>query len=109
MNDTNDAKQSTDAGSQADELTEMWDASSLDAATAEFEAQAASQPATAPQRRDEPSIQVNTAAISAPPAARRPKKKGGLNVVMSSLPVQLALAAVVAVTTFWVVKQLLAH
>ncbi len=108
MTDTPDDK-STE--SQADELTEMWDASALDAAVAGFEAPPPEKPkpaATAPVRRDEPSVQVNVAAIAAPPPKRKPKKKKrGLAAL--GLPMQLALVVFVAVGTFGIVKLLLAH
>ncbi|MCA9575777.1 MAG: hypothetical protein R3B40_05315 [Polyangiales bacterium] len=103
-NATDDTK--SDPGSQADELTEMWDASALDAATAELEAQAAARPATAPVRRDEPSVQVNIAAAPSAPRKVRKKKKG---LAAMGLPVQLALAVLVAVVTFGLVKLLLTH
>jgi hypothetical protein len=106
VTDTPDDKSSE---SQADELTEMWDASALDAAVAGFEAppEKPKPAATAPARRDEPSIQVDVAAISAPPPKRKKKKKRGLAAL--GLPMQLALVVFVAVGTFGLVKLLLAH
>jgi len=88
----------------------MWDASALEEAAAGFEVPvAAPKPAaTAPVRRDEPSIQVDVAAISAPPPPkRRRKKRRGLAAM--SLPLQLALVVFVAVATFGLVKFLLTH
>jgi hypothetical protein len=108
VTNTTDDNKSSDPGSQADELTEMWDASALDAAAAEFQAASGSQPATAPVRRDEPSIQVDTAAVS-PRSAPRPKRKKKRGLASASLPVQLALAVFVAVATFGLVKLLLAN
>lgn len=106
MTNTTDDKSSE---SQADELTEMWDASALDAAVAGFEPppEKPKPAATAPVRRDEPSIQVDTAAIAAPPPKRKRKKKRGLAAL--GLPMQLALVVFVAVGTFGLVKFLLAH
>jgi hypothetical protein len=108
VTDTTDDK-SSDPGSQADELTEMWDASALEAAAAGFEppVEAPKPAATAPAKRDEPTIQVNAAAISAPPPKRKRKKKRGLAAL--GLPMQLALAVFVAVGTFGLVRLLLAH
>lgn len=106
MTNAPDDTKASDPGSQADELTEMWDASALDEATAAFEAEAAKPAATAPVRRDEPSIQVDVAAISAPPVRKRKKKRG---LASMSVPLQLALAVFVGVATFGIVKLLLAH
>ena len=66
----------------------------------------AARPATAPVRRDEPSVQVNIAAAPSAPRKVRKKKKG---LAAMGLPVQLALAVLVAVVTFGLVKLLLTH
>ena len=106
-----------DTGSQADELTEMWDADSLrdagldmDSPAAATSGDSAAGPATKGVGASEASIQVAigpTAGASAAPKRKKKKRKKKTGLDALGLPAQIAIAVLVAVGTFLVVRLLI--